>query len=368
MVKLSREFGLSDRGLAKLCARHRIPVPGRGFWARAASGQKVKKPSLPSPERGDQIVVIDGAGPPVTPDPPPPEVLAQIEFEKRPENLISASEDVVRYHPLVRAARESLAPRKQDYKRGLVSSGPGTLHVRVSPASKVRALRILDALVKACEVRGFEVRSSEAHASATTAQDAATIVTVYGEDVRLALEERCRSVEHVLTATERKDLAKGSGSWIPKHDIVPTGLLFLQIDLFFSKTTWRESAKCRLEACLNDVMVALVQTAIMAVRPERLRQEAREREWKERAQREGVERHHREILKKALEEWRYVHSLDQFLDALKVAMANAEIDPDGSSAQAEWLRWLCTYRECVDPFDELFEEIEKPIPDWYWSR
>jgi hypothetical protein len=368
MVKLSREFGLSDRGLAKLCARHRIPVPGRGFWARAASGQKVKTAPLPSPEKGDQIVVIDGAGPPATPEPPPPEVLAQIEFEKRPENLISVSEDVVRYHPLVRAARESLAPRKQDHKRGLVSSGPGTLHVRVSPASKGRALRILDALVKACEVRGFEVRGSEVQVSAASAQDAETIVKVYGEDVRLALEERCRSVEHVLTATERKDLAKGSAYWVPKHDTVPTGLLFLQIDHFFSKTTWRDSAKVRLETCLNDVMVALVQTAILVVRPERLRHAAQEREWKESARREGIERRRREILKKALEEWRYAHSLDEFIAALRPAMVSAGIDPLGSSAQAEWLRWLVDYRECVDPFEELFEEIEKPIPDWYWNR
>jgi hypothetical protein len=133
MVRLSREVGLSDRGLAKLCARHRIPVPGRGFWARVASGQKIKKAPLPNPEKGDQIVVIVGAGPPTSPDPPRPEVLMQLEFERRPENLITVSEDVARYHPLVRAARESFAPRKQDYKRGLVSSGPGTLHIRVSP-------------------------------------------------------------------------------------------------------------------------------------------------------------------------------------------------------------------------------------------
>jgi hypothetical protein len=38
MIRLAREVGLSDRGLAKFCARHRIPVPGRGFWARVASG------------------------------------------------------------------------------------------------------------------------------------------------------------------------------------------------------------------------------------------------------------------------------------------------------------------------------------------
>jgi len=115
-------------------------------------------------------------------------------------------------------------------------------------------------------------------------------------------------------------------------------------------------------------MVALVQTAILVVRPERLQQEAREREWKERARREGVERHRREILKKALEEWRYAHSLDEFIAALRTAMVNAEIDLKGPSPPAEWLRWACAYRECVDPFEELFETIEKPIPDWYWNR
>lgn len=30
MQKLAMEFGLSDVGLAKLCKRHQIPVPGRG--------------------------------------------------------------------------------------------------------------------------------------------------------------------------------------------------------------------------------------------------------------------------------------------------------------------------------------------------
>ena len=29
MLTLARRYGMSDRGLAKLCSRHRIPVPGR---------------------------------------------------------------------------------------------------------------------------------------------------------------------------------------------------------------------------------------------------------------------------------------------------------------------------------------------------
>lgn len=36
MSTLAIEFGISDRGLAKVCGRHRIPVPPRGYWAKVA--------------------------------------------------------------------------------------------------------------------------------------------------------------------------------------------------------------------------------------------------------------------------------------------------------------------------------------------
>ena len=39
MRKLAKEFGISDVGLAKLCRRHEIPLPGRGYWARIQFGQ-----------------------------------------------------------------------------------------------------------------------------------------------------------------------------------------------------------------------------------------------------------------------------------------------------------------------------------------
>jgi len=39
---LSKEFGISDVGLAKICKRNNIPRPERGYWARLHSGQKIK--------------------------------------------------------------------------------------------------------------------------------------------------------------------------------------------------------------------------------------------------------------------------------------------------------------------------------------
>lgn len=48
---LCRELEMSDRGLAKLCARESIPVPPRGYWAKLRHGKPVKKPALgPAPD------------------------------------------------------------------------------------------------------------------------------------------------------------------------------------------------------------------------------------------------------------------------------------------------------------------------------
>ncbi|PBB96469.1 hypothetical protein CK224_19305 [Mesorhizobium sp. WSM3862] len=43
---VAEKHGLSGRGLAKICERHQIPVPGRGHWARIEAGQKVTKTPL----------------------------------------------------------------------------------------------------------------------------------------------------------------------------------------------------------------------------------------------------------------------------------------------------------------------------------
>ena len=58
MVKLAEEFGISDRGLAKICQRYDIPRPGLGYWAKLEHGKKVKKPPLPVNEKLDQEQIV----------------------------------------------------------------------------------------------------------------------------------------------------------------------------------------------------------------------------------------------------------------------------------------------------------------------
>lgn len=49
MGRLAERFGLSDRGIAKICAKAEVPVPERGYWARVQAGRTATKPPLPAP-------------------------------------------------------------------------------------------------------------------------------------------------------------------------------------------------------------------------------------------------------------------------------------------------------------------------------
>jgi hypothetical protein len=55
-------LGVSDVALAKLCRRAEIPIPGRGYWQRAESGQAVQPTPLPDAPTGlPELLRIRGA-------------------------------------------------------------------------------------------------------------------------------------------------------------------------------------------------------------------------------------------------------------------------------------------------------------------
>ncbi|MEZ0083764.1 hypothetical protein [Bradyrhizobium japonicum] len=67
LVKLAREFGLSDVGLRKTCVRYQVPTPPLGYWAKLSFGKPVRKTPLlpPGPGVADRILVSVFARPDV---------------------------------------------------------------------------------------------------------------------------------------------------------------------------------------------------------------------------------------------------------------------------------------------------------------
>ena len=58
MRTLAQQYGLSDVGLAKICKKHEIPRPPRGYWAKGEALRKPLKTPLPW-ENTDDIITIN---------------------------------------------------------------------------------------------------------------------------------------------------------------------------------------------------------------------------------------------------------------------------------------------------------------------
>lgn len=150
--KVAARYNLSDVGLKKICLKHRIPVPPRGYWQKVAAGKKVQKIALPAVTDADEIV-IRVVSPAITEAVAEGEFDAAIEAEDNSPPVI-VSEALHRPHGATIALREALR-RDPDSQGAVHSFVPEAFGCRVSKSSVSRVLRIADALAKACEARGF---------------------------------------------------------------------------------------------------------------------------------------------------------------------------------------------------------------------
>ena len=57
MTKLAKRYGISDVGLRKVCAKLKVPVPERGYWAKVRTGWCGNHPELPGTNGPEELVV-----------------------------------------------------------------------------------------------------------------------------------------------------------------------------------------------------------------------------------------------------------------------------------------------------------------------
>lgn len=59
MTHLSKELGLSDVGLRKICVKFGIPLPARGYWSRLQHGRNDPKPEIEFENNNPLILLPD---------------------------------------------------------------------------------------------------------------------------------------------------------------------------------------------------------------------------------------------------------------------------------------------------------------------
>lgn len=174
MRELAKDYNMSDRGLAKACARAAIPVPKRGYWAKLQAGKKVSQRSLPPRGLGmDDEVQIGGHSwygynSPSdqeilnSPIPPAPEFEEDLQFvRERAAKMVAKAKFPRTLQNPHRFVAKLLAQDVERQKKKLESRYPSIFDDPwFDGPFEQRRLRIINALYTALENCGFQPSST----------------------------------------------------------------------------------------------------------------------------------------------------------------------------------------------------------------
>lgn len=312
MSQLATEYGLSDVGLAKICRRMGIPLPGVGYWAKVQAGHRMRRTRLPR-LKADELDEVRSVRPvPIPADEAVAEADPQIAAEADPDHRIQVRAEPAELHPLVERTQHGLQHGTTTARGLLQPKRQGCLDVQVSAGLVPRAIAILDAFCKAVEERGWSVVAERpevddsVHARHEEHRLRAyhTACVVREERICFVLEELCDNRPETVTEMNRRLQGEKRYGWErPAVLYTPTGRLRFRIELDKWKEwgqirrTWSDGKRHQLDEQLNDVCISLVRIAEAMKRQRRDAVAAEEQRREEERQRRDA--HHRHEIEQA---------------------------------------------------------------------
>lgn len=374
VTKVAKRYGLSDVGLAKVCKRYDIPLPGRGYWRQVEKGCAPARPTLPALEENqwegifDPENVIFRVPKATTPGqqlPEAAEVNPQIQAESDPVKKIMVAAKLESPHPYIKLTKAALREARTD-ERGVLRPRPPCLDVRVSKNAIDRAFRIMDVILKAAVVRGYDLGLEKTYYNGEKSDEVVTCVVVLGEKIEIGLEEIIERTDHRPTEAEKKKQDKHTWytPW-PKYDFIQTGRLVLKIKNIWrtgQRQSWADGKQQRLEECLNDFFATLLKAALEN-RADRLESERREAERRALMERQAeLERQRRdeekrfEGLVKDVKAWHQSNEIRSYIDAVRKAAVEkyGAVTPD--SEIERWIQWATVRASMLDPLENQVKE------------
>jgi hypothetical protein len=339
MSQLSKKYGLSDVGLAKICKKLEIPRPEMGYWAKLQAGKRVEKPPKLPPMPGDGILTVERW---VEDEDPLDEetekrVCELFAAEKEPENQIRVARRLSSPHPLVEQAQAILSGKQRyrwdderRYRR---------LAIDVSEACLPRALRIMDALLRALEKRRFSITIVKEQWRERRYE---TCVGILEESIPIRLREMYKQVEVTDSTSYRR------------IDLKRNGKLELQVSGWGYPTRCRRDGQKPLEEQLNSFVIGLIREAAVrrgrSLQRERERKEAEERRRlaEEEEKRRQAELGRIKQFERDADDWRKSQRLRAYIQAVEQRMSEG-----GGIDVKAWLEWAREHAEHLDPLNRL---------------
>lgn len=275
-------------------------------------------------------------------------------LEKSPDNRILVPDKLNSPHPLIKMTEECFKSRDVDKYGRIDTKGLSCLDIQVSRPQSSRAIRIMDALIKALEKRGM-------NASVKNIKCPNTCLLIQEEELGIGIQENSIQRKHQLTKAELKDKHR---FYTPTYDFEPSGQLSLIIKTYTMNPVqkiWKDRKLKKLEDCLNEILIGFIR-ASDEVKKDRLARERREKERKEQErlyeemQRQKAEEEARfNRLKKQVDEWERSKSIRNFVDQVRSSAIEKHGEIKTGSELEKWLTWASMKAEQLDPLPRLLK-------------
>lgn len=388
MTKVAEDLGISDVGLKKICDKHRVPTPPRGYWAKRDAGKPTKQIQFHSTsDPQHEHIVIHGSRNNLA-----PEIRKVLEQERerrntKPKPAPPAEAPTVPpqdEHPAISATAKAMRKAKPGADEVIAASGHGCCGIEVGTGSLERTIAVLDSIARALDARGLKVEP----------MGNCMRVALPPDSLTFSLVERIEKRNHVPTMEElakeeqlRKKQERNNrlGIWsfnreraYPEFDFVRTGELCIQIaDQYVRglRRSWSDGKRQKLESLVDDIASGIL-TYLAGVKARREEHERWQREWKRRERLAALARARQERDVKRHDFLKRLAAISREADELKLFLARLGdgLPERPSGALTRLLEWaearLQRLESALKPDDiavaldeqKLFPEVDPLLP------
>ena len=159
IVRLAKQYGLSDVGLGKICKKHNIPKPRPGYWAKVQNKVPTKKVLLPDPDVNPEIA-IRANRPPVSSSPEPTgftNIFSRAVEAEAYLPVIIVDETARDFKPWDANSLHAMRLAGTDKWGRCLPEDEEALTIQVSKKQRLRAHHIMNTLLKELKNRGCEI-------------------------------------------------------------------------------------------------------------------------------------------------------------------------------------------------------------------
>lgn len=340
MIKLAKEFNLSDNGLRKICKNFDIPIPPVGYWQKIQYGKKVNQLPLPQKDEEREIKInVDVLKQNYSPEDSIRKLVAE-KIRKNSSLILKVNDRLSKPDDIVVKTQFNLENKKMSNSyekvKGTISTSRGLPSIIVSPKNVSRSLRILDNLIKNFKVLGYQVLLS----------DEGLKIVAYDDNMLVYIREKSNATD---TINER--------GW-KSRDLIPNGKLAVKISRF-GTSEFVDTDKSTVENQIEKILVK-IETEFQEM-AEKRRQWKIEREKQEelRLVEEAKQQLKDNELNKFIEFFNDAHRWKKFVILSEYLEYKKSEDPDN----LEWINWaekkLDWYNPAKNEFDSLLDHVNK---------